>query len=188
MTSPTVPLKEALLAQIPSIRAFALSLTGNRDRADDLVQETLMKAWAAAASFQEGTSLRAWLYTIMRNNFYSEHRKRWREVQDVDGIAAAGLISLPAQHGHLDLADFRVALARLPADQREALILIGASGFSYEEAAVICGVAIGTIKSRVNRARQRLMQQMAVDSPSDFGPDLAVTAETTPILQNVSSN
>lgn len=172
MSSPAAPLKEALLAQIPSIRAFALSLTGNRDRADDLVQDTLMKAWAAAGSFQEGTSLRAWLYTIMRNHFYSQHRKRWREVQDVDGIAAAGLISLPAQHGHLDLADFRVALAKLPADQREALILVGASGFSYEEAATICGVALGTIKSRVNRARQRLMQQMAVDSPNDFGPDL----------------
>ncbi len=185
MSSPVVPLKEAFLAEIPSLRAFALSLTSNRDRADDLVQDTLMKAWAASTSFQAGTSLRAWLYTIMRNHFYSEHRKRWREVQDTDGVAAAGLISLPAQHGHLDFADFRVALARLPADQREALILIGASGFSYEEAAVICGVAIGTIKSRVNRARQRLMQLMAVESASDFGPELGLTAESAPTLQSV---
>lgn len=179
MTGPSAPLKEALLAQIPSLRAFALSLTGNRDRADDLVQNTLMKAWAAAASFQEGTSLRAWLYTIMRNNFYSEYRKRWREVQDVDGLAAAGLVSLPAQHGHLDLADFRVALARLPADQREALILVGATGFSYEEAAAICGVALGTIKSRVNRARRKLMQLMAVTSPNDFGPDFSGVSNAT---------
>jgi RNA polymerase sigma-70 factor (ECF subfamily) len=169
-------LKEALLAEIPSLRAFAISLSGSIDRADDLVQETLMKAWASSDGYTEGTSLRAWMFTIMRNTFYSLHRKRRREVQDVDGEAAARMVSAPAQHGHLDLADFREALSRLPPDQREALILIGASGFSYEEAAEICNCAVGTVKSRVNRARQRLMQQMAVDSADDFGPDLGVTA------------
>ena len=168
-------LKDALLEQIPSLRAFGISLSGNPDRADDLVQETLMKAWASSDSFTEGTSLRAWLFTIMRNTYFSQHRKRRREVQDVDGEAASRLVSLPTQHGLLDLADFRVALDGLPVDQREALVLVGASGFSYEEAAEICGCAIGTIKSRVNRARQRLMQVMAVDSADEFGPDRATT-------------
>ena len=169
--------KDALLAELPSLRAFAMSLTGNHDRADDLIQETLMKAWSAFASFTEGTSLRAWLFTIMRNSFYSTHRKRRREVQDVDGMAAARLVSAPAQQGHLDLADFRDALATLPPDQREALILIGASGFSYEEAAAICGCAVGTVKSRVNRARQRLMGILAIETSDDLGPDLTVTAD-----------
>ena len=90
-----------------------MSLTGKHDRADDLIQETLMKAWSAFGSFTEGTSLRAWLFTIMRNSFYSTHRKQRREVQDVDGMAAARMISTPAQHGHLDLADFREALEKL---------------------------------------------------------------------------
>jgi RNA polymerase sigma-70 factor (ECF subfamily) len=144
------------------------------DRADDLVQDTLMKAWGAADSFQDGTSLRAWLFTIMRNTFFSQHRKRRREVQDVDGEAAARLVSHPEQFGHLDLADFRSALAELPVDQREVLMLVGASGFSYEEAAEICNCAVGTIKSRLNRARQRLMQMMKIDSAEEFGPDLGV--------------
>lgn len=166
-------LKNALLAEIPSLRAFAISLSGNPDRADDLVQETLMKAWAAHASFEPGTNMRAWLFTIMRNTYFSHYRKARREVQDTDGEAAARLVSHPEQQGRVDLADFRAALEQLSADQREALILIGASGFSYEEAAEICGCAVGTIKSRVNRARQRLMQLMAIDSVEDFGPDMA---------------
>jgi RNA polymerase sigma-70 factor (ECF subfamily) len=143
------------------------------DRADDLVQDTLMKSWAAADSFQDGTSLRAWLFTIMRNTFFSQHRKRRREVQDVDGEAASHLVSHPEQLGHLDLADFRAALAELPVDQREVLMLVGASGFSYEEAAEICNCAVGTIKSRLNRARQKLMQTLKLDSADEFGPDLA---------------
>ncbi len=175
MSAKASRLKEALLVEIPSLRAFAISLTHNLDRADDLVQETLMKAWAAFDSFAEGSSLRAWLFTIMRNSFFSLHRKRRREVQDVDGHAAARLTSNPAQHGHLDLADFRGALAALPLDQREALVLVGASGFSYAEAAVIAGCAVGTVKSRVFRARQRLMEQLTVATPGDFGPDRATT-------------
>jgi RNA polymerase sigma-70 factor (ECF subfamily) len=162
-----------LLAEIPSLRAFAISLSGSSDRADDLVQETLMKAWAAHASFKEGTGLRAWLFTIMRNTYFSQYRKARREVQDTDGAAAARLVSSPEQQGHLDLADFRAALDRLAPDQREALILIGASGFSYEEAAEICGCAIGTVKSRVNRARQRLMQMLSIDRLDDIGSDSA---------------
>ena len=168
---PSATFKAALLAEIPTLRAFALSLTGSGDRADDLVQDSLVKAWGASASFTEGTSLRAWLFTIARNTFYSNHRKSRREVQDVDGIAAAKLISNPAQVGHLDFADFRSALATVPDDQREALILVGASGFSYEEAAEICGCAVGTIKSRVNRARQKLMEILALTSSQDFNGD-----------------
>jgi len=167
-------LKTALLAELPSLRAFAISLTGSHDRADDLVQETVMKAWAAHASFTEGTSLRAWLFTIMRNTFFSQHRKTRREVQDVDGEAAARLVSVPTQHGHVDLADFRSALEHLAPDQREALILIGASGFSYEEAAEICGCAVGTMKSRVNRARQKLMQLLSIDGLDDIGSGFGV--------------
>lgn len=166
-------LKNALLAEIPSLRAFAISLSGNGDKADDLVQETLMKAWAAHASFAEGSNLRAWLFTIMRNTYFSQYRKARREVQDTDGEAAARLVSHPEQQGHLDLADFHTALEQLSPDQREALILIGASGFSYEEAAEICGCAVGTVKSRVNRARQRLMQLLAVESADEFGPDIS---------------
>lgn len=173
MSPPAARFKDALLAEIPQLRAFAISLTGNMDRADDLVQETLMKAWASSDSYTDGTSLRAWMFTIMRNTFYSIYRKHSREVQDVDGEAAAQMVTAPAQLGHLDLADLRDALARLPPDQSEALILIGASGFSYEETAKICNCAVGTVKSRVNRARQRLMQMMSVSSVDDFGPELA---------------
>jgi RNA polymerase sigma-70 factor (ECF subfamily) len=169
-------LKAALIAEIPPLRAFAISLSGDPDRADDLVQEALMKAWAARASFQAGTSLRAWLFTILRNVFFSQYRKRRREVQDVDGAAAGQLASLPDQDVRLALEDLRSALDRLPPDQREALILIGASGFSYEEAAEICGCAVGTVKSRVNRARVRLLELMAVASADDFGPDRSVQA------------
>src|SRR3978361_2193883 len=146
-------LKDDMLATIPSLRAFAFSLCGNADRADDLVQETLMKAWINQQSFTQGTSMSAWLFTILRNVFYSEYRKRRREVEDAEGTMAARLVSVPEQNGHMDLQDLRTALQKLPAEQREALILVGGSGFAYEEAAQICGCALGTLKSRVNRAR-----------------------------------
>ncbi len=152
--------KSDLLGAIPNLRAFAVSLTHNTDRADDLVQETLVKAWDKHASFQPGTNLKAWLFTILRNEFYSQMRKRGREVQDSDGLMTARLAVHPSQHGSVDLEDFRTALDTLPEDQREAIILIGASGFSYEEAAEICGCAVGTIKSRVNRARARLAKML----------------------------
>jgi RNA polymerase sigma-70 factor (ECF subfamily) len=173
-------LKDLLLAEIPSLRAFALSLTGNSDRADDLVQDTLMKSWANASSFMEGTNMRAWLFTIMRNTFFSQYRKSRREVQDVDGEAAGRLVALPDQLAHLDFIDFKAQLDRLPPDQREALVLIGASGFSYEEAAEICGCAVGTIKSRVNRARRRLMELLSLHSVEEFGPDPALTEAIEP--------
>lgn len=168
--------KNDLLAAIPSLRAFAMSLSQNADKADDLVQETLVKAWDKHESFQMGTNLKAWLFTILRNEFYSQMRKRGREVQDSDGIMTARLAVHPSQHGVLDLEDFRVALEKLPDDQREAVILIGASGFSYEEAAEICGCAVGTIKSRVSRARMRLQDMLQIAGEDEFGPD-AIAAQ-----------
>jgi RNA polymerase sigma-70 factor (ECF subfamily) len=160
-----------LLAVIPNLRAFAVSLCGNLDRADDLVQETLVKAWSNLESFVEGTNLRAWLFTILRNIYYSEYRKRRREVADPDGAIAARLATAPAQDGHMDMLDFQAALQRLPADQREALILIGASGLSYEEAAGVCGCAVGTMKSRVNRARTRLGELLVLSPESPYGSE-----------------
>jgi RNA polymerase sigma-70 factor, ECF subfamily len=158
-----------LLAVIPNLRAFAVSLCGKIDHADDLVQETLVKAWMNIGSFVEGTNLRAWLFTILRNIYYSEYRKRRREIADPDGAFAAKLSTGPAQSGHMDMLDFRAALQELPDDQREALILIGASGLSYEEAAGICGCAIGTMKSRVNRARNRLAEVLSIASGDEYG-------------------
>jgi RNA polymerase sigma-70 factor, ECF subfamily len=168
--------REALLAAVPNLRAFAISLCGSMDRADDLVQETLLRALANIHSFQHGTNMSAWLFTILRNLFRSEYRKRRREVEDSDGSYAERMKSQPEQSGRVELAEFREALAKLPPDQREALILVGASGFSYEEAAAICECAIGTIKSRVNRARTRLAELMSIESADDFGPDRATRA------------
>jgi RNA polymerase sigma-70 factor, ECF subfamily len=164
-------IKADLIAVIPNLRAFAVSLSGNPDRADDLVQETLVKAWSNIGSFVEGTNLPAWLFTILRNIYYSEYRKRRREVADPEGTIAGRLSTAPAQNGHMDLLDFNSALQQLPTDQREALILIGASGLSYEEAAGICGCAIGTMKSRVNRARNRLAELLSIHSGCEFGQD-----------------
>lgn len=163
--------REELVSQIPNLRAFAVSLCGSPERADDLVQEALMKAWANIDNFEVGTNMRAWLFTILRNVYYSEFRKKRREVEDADGKIAANLATHPEQVGHLDMADFRAALNQLAPDQREALILVGASGFSYDEAAEICECAVGTVKSRVNRARSRLAELLAVQSSADFGPD-----------------
>jgi RNA polymerase sigma-70 factor, ECF subfamily len=169
-------MREAVLAAVPSLRAFAISLSGNVDRADDLVQETLLRALVNIDSFEPGTNLSAWLFTILRNLFRSEYRKRRREVEDGDGTYAESLKSQPEQEARVEFREFRTALAKLPPDQREALILVGASGFSYEEAANICGCAVGTIKSRVNRARTRLAELMSIESLDDFGPDRATRA------------
>jgi RNA polymerase sigma-70 factor, ECF subfamily len=163
-------MKEAMLGAIPSLRAFAISLSGNVERADDLVQETLMRAIAHVDSFQPDTNMPAWLFTILRNLFRSEYRKRRREVEDPEGRYADQLKGHPEQVGRIEFGEFRAALAKLPHDQREALLLVGASGFSYEEAAAICECAVGTIKSRVNRARTRLTELLSLDE-GDFGPD-----------------
>jgi len=163
--------KREMLAALPSLRAFAVSLSGNRSNADDLVQDTILKAWSKQDQFEPGTNLKAWLFTILRNEFYSKMRKKGREVQDSDGLFTQQMAQAPAQLGALDFEDFKVALAQLPEDQREAVVLVGASGFSYEEAAEVCGCAVGTVKSRVSRARSHLMELLEVSGSSDYGPD-----------------
>ena len=146
---------------IPHLRAFGRSLSGNRDLADDLVQETLLKAWAARKRFQAGTNMRAWTFIILRNLFLSQMR-RARFKGEWDDITASKILAAPAsQERHVDLGDLQRALLHLPQPQREALILVGAGGFAYEEAAEICGCAVGTIKSRVARGRVALEQLMA---------------------------
>lgn len=152
--------REEIVEHLPALRAFAISLTRNHATADDMVQDTVVKAWTNIDKFQAGTNLRAWLFTILRNTYYSNRRKAKREVADVDGVFAESMSEKPAHDGHLQMADFRRAFAQLPDEQREALILVGASGFAYEEAADMCGVAVGTIKSRVNRARAKLAELM----------------------------
>jgi len=164
MNDPRPDPKAQLLETIPRLRAFAMSLCGRPTEADDLVQETLVKAWSHMGSFEPGTNMIAWVFTILRNEFYSGLRKRKREVPDVDGAMAALLTTAPAQEDHIAFQDFRAALFKLSDDYREALLLIGASGLSYEEAAQICGCAVGTIKSRVHRAREKLTELLAADA------------------------
>jgi RNA polymerase sigma-70 factor (ECF subfamily) len=154
-----------------NLRAFAISLSGSVSLADDLVQETLLRAWSKSDKFQLGTSLRAWLFTILRNIYYSNYRKRSREVQDSEGVYARRLTVAGDQESHLDLEDFRKALSKLPVEQREVLTLVGASGLSYEEAAAICKVEIGTIKSRLSRARSKLVELLALEESSDLNLD-----------------
>lgn len=170
--------KSELLKTLPSLRAFAISLVRSSDKADDLVQDTIVKAWSKQDSFQMGTNIKAWLFTILRNEFYSQIRKGGREIQDIDNILSNNMAMHPPQYGSLDLKDFKKALDSLPDDQREAIILIGASGFSYEDAAKICNCAVGTIKSRVSRARAKLQKLLDVQGESDYGPDI-YSANTT---------
>src|SRR6202163_700473 len=171
--------RETMLAAVPGLRAFAMSLCGKIDRADDLVQETLLRALSQIDSFELGTNMSAWLFTILRNQFRSEYRKRRREVEDADGRHVDSLKSPPQQHSRLEFEEFRRALAKLLPDQREALILVGASGFSCEEAAAVCDCAVGTIKSRVNRARKRLSKLLSIDSADMFGQDHTTRAILT---------
>jgi RNA polymerase sigma-70 factor (ECF subfamily) len=161
--------RDVMLAAVPGMRAFAISLSGNPDRADDLVQETLLRATANIGSFQPGTNMMAWLFTILRNHFLSEYRKRRREVEDADGSYIESLTSAPGQQGHLEFKELFAALAKLPVVQREALLLVGASGFSYDEAAAICGTPVGTVKSRVNRARALLAELLGIDRAAKCG-------------------
>lgn len=166
--------KRELEALIPQIRAFARFLCqSDRARADDLAQEGLLRAWQARASFTPGTQMRAWVFVITRNLFYSERRRAWRSVAYDETAAERTLKTDAVQTDQLDLDDVRRALATLPDDQREALILVSAGGLSYEEAATVCGCAVGTIKSRVNRGRKALIAKLestgvpARDLPAD---------------------
>ncbi|MDE2411021.1 MAG: sigma-70 family RNA polymerase sigma factor [Sphingomonadales bacterium] len=161
------PFRTELLALLPHLRAFARGLCGGHpDRADDLVQETALRAWTARGAFAQGTSMKAWTFTIMRNHFLNDLRKNRRQVQLDPEVAEATLVTPPTQESGLHVSDLQRALDQLPGERREALLLIGAGGFSYEEAAQICGVPIGTMKSRVARGRAQLH---AILEPPDDG-------------------
>lgn len=155
--------REAIVTHLPALRAFALSLTHNPALADDIVHETVVKAWTHFDKFREGSNLRAWLFTILRNQFYTERRRARREVPDINNSFALHLAEKPAHDGRLQMRDFMAAFATLPVEQREVLILVGASGFSYAEAAEMCGIAVGTAKSRANRGRARLAELLGLD-------------------------
>jgi RNA polymerase sigma-70 factor (ECF subfamily) len=170
---------EALIAAIPNLRAFAHSLSGDGQLSNDLVQETLLKAWAHKDSFVPDSNLKAWLFTILRNTYFTHYRKSQREELDEDHAAMNA--SVPAtQLMQLEFEDMRRALMRLSPDHREALLLITAEGFSYEDAARVCGCAVGTMKSRVNRARSRLVEETSGQLPKD-GPEQAQHDESPPI-------
>lgn len=165
-----------LRLEMPRLRAFGAALAGSRSAADDLVQETLAKAWIHRERFAPGTNLRAWLFTILRNTFRSQRRKLRREIGD-DGRLAARLPAPAHQHAWLDMQALRSALGRLPREQRQAVVLVGVFGCSYEEAAARCATAEGTVKSRVNRARRRLSRMLDIAPDDGHGPggqDLAI--------------
>ncbi len=168
----TEPLDDTFVAEImatvPSLRAFAVSLTRDVDRGEDLVQETVLRAISKQQQFVAGTNLQAWLFTILRNQFLSDHRKAVREVEDADGSYAATMISLPDQEDRIMIQDLEAALGKLPEGQREAIMLVGAEGLSYEEAAQALGCAVGTVKSRVNRARHCLAELMRLGGEDDL--------------------
>jgi RNA polymerase sigma-70 factor (ECF subfamily) len=157
------PFIDGVMAALPSLRGFAISLTKNVDKAEDLIQDTILKAISKQERFAEGTNLQAWLFTILRNNHFSAHRKVSREVEDADGVYAAKLEAIPEQEGRLMMIKLQAALARLPRKQQEALWLVGFEGAEYEDAAVELGCAVGTIKSRVSRARTRVAELLQLD-------------------------
>lgn len=152
--------RQGLTKALPVLRRFAISLTANSTQADDLVQETFYRAWANQHRFMRGTNLTGWLITIARNAYYSECRRRKREVEDADGAAASKLIAFPAQERSIELQEVLQAMLALPAVQREALMLVGAQGMSYEAAAELIGCQVGTVKSRVSRARSYLTKKL----------------------------
>ena len=148
--------RDQLVALIPSLRSFARGLCGWRDMADDLAQDAMVRGWAARASFTPGTNFRAWMFMILRNQFYTTIRKNKRMTSWDPEVAERVLVEAPSQQSAIHVADVAKALQKLPAEQREVLLLVGANGVSYEEAAEIIGCAIGTIKSRLARGRKAL--------------------------------
>lgn len=154
--------KRELVPLIPHLRAFARTLTGDATAADDLAQDAMVKAWDARNSFKLGTNMKAWTFMILRNQFYSDKRRSWRQTQLDQEAAERTLVAVDDPSAPLALDELRRALNTLPDEQREALVLVGAGGFAYEEAAAICECAVGTVKSRVSRARRAL--QAALDS------------------------
>ena len=157
--------RDQLVALLPSLRAFARGLCGHREMADDLAQDTMMRAWAARESYTQGTNFRAWMFMIMRNQFYTTIRKNSRMTSLDPEVAERVLVVAPAQQNGINVDDVAKALQKLPAEQREVLLLIGANGLSYEEAAEVVGCAMGTVKSRLARGRTALAAM--IDGPTD---------------------
>ena len=155
-------LSNQIVDVLPDLGRFARSLHHDPRRSEDLVQETALKAIANADKFTQGTNLKAWLFTIMRNQFYSEMRASKREVEDINGQAAAKLIQPQSQHAAMEVNELHEAFTALPIEQREALMLVTVLGFTYEEAAKTCGCKVGTIKSRINRGRTTLRDQLGM--------------------------
>ncbi len=166
--------RDELVALIPHLRAFARTLAGDPTSADDLAQDAMVKAWDARQSFQMGTNMKAWTFMILRNQFYSEKRRSWRQTQLDQEAAERTLVAIDDPAAPLALDELRLALGELPLEQREALILVGAGGFAYEEAAAICNCAVGTVKSRVSRARRALQATLA---RGDYERDGAAAGE-----------
>jgi RNA polymerase sigma-70 factor (ECF subfamily) len=176
--------QQQMLALQPHLRSFAMSLCRSADHADDLVQETMLRAITRIETFQPGTNLGAWLTTILRNCFLSELRKHRNEVEDVDGAYSQSLRAAPEQEGLLEYKEFKAVLSEMPLDQREVLLLVGAAGLSYEDTATICNTTTGTIKSRLSRARSRLAALLAIESVNEIGFD----NQTRSILTAPGSN
>ena len=165
---PSVAFKNELLALIPAMRGMALTLTRRRYAADDLVQETLCRAWEHHDSFTPDTNLKAWVFTILRNTFFTQYRKETREIADSDGRCTAHLCQWPEQLIALEMKEMQAALSHLPEEKRQAVTLVGALGFSYEEAAEMCKVQVGTIKSRTSRARAGLKEAIGTVEGQDM--------------------
>lgn len=164
-------IQQQMLAMQPALRAFAMSLCHSADQTDDLVQETMLRAITKIDTFQPGTNLGAWMTTILRNCFLSNLRKRRNEVEDADGSYASDLRAAPEQEASLEFKEFRAAFDELSFNQREALLLVGAAGLSYEDTATMCGTTTGTIKSRINRARSQLAALLSIKSVDEIGFD-----------------
>jgi len=179
---------DQVTALLPALRAFGRSLCGDPARADDLVQDTVLKAWTNREQFQSGSNLKAWLFTILRNCYYSELRHRKFEIEDPEGICAGQMAVAPDHDAKLQLRDLNLALQQLPTDQREALILVCATGLSYEEAADVCQVAVGTIKSRIARARDRLVDLLGEDAADEAGSLAILDTRTAPTKQGFRSS
>lgn len=190
----TEDFRKQLLAVIPALRGFSRGLCGNRELADDMAQDAMMRAWAAQASFTPGTNFRAWIFMILRNQFYTTIRRNSRMVSWDPEVAERVLIAQAAQQDGLNLQDVEAALQKLPLEQREVLILIGANGLSYEEAAEVMGCAIGTIKSRLARGRTALATLIngseqfnaELDAPAPINKAREVSKAISGSIQSVS--
>lgn len=158
---PTLPSwDKEILAHLPALHRYALGLVRNFHAAEDLVHDTVVKAYSCIDKFQMGSNLRAWLFTILRNTFYSGLRKHKREVSDSDGLYAATLVSLPDHDGRLAMTAFLAAFAQLSPEHRDIVTLVGVAGYSYDSAAHMLGIPVGTAKSRLSRARSQMTDRL----------------------------